>query len=432
MNPQVKKYFEDKGVEVQFDVLASTDALRKAFIRDTYHIVNESERKSSQFVKHQCFTHYYPQLVNRNKLTGFEVFTGIDREFRNYANNLVTEIDMAQADVFTNEKTIPDMDLSKLMAYASDTADVFPAADVSTTQDYLLLLKDELTKFTKPILMYMSGGLDSEFVATAMLEQDIKFIPVIFQWTAASGEIANDTDIALAFDFCEKNGLTPLIETVNIEDLWASDKFKSMIKQVQLISPQLLTHVCMVDHMHELFPQYSHLFGGEVRYTTNYEADDGSMWNMVYLTKVTPGYNGLSVSASAGCGGGYASLNVYYNYVSAPMQGAVYEWYAAGSGSNVSGGGSDFGLYASPPLNPSGYDWRVVGAANGGSVASSTFYTVTNGGAYNLMNCSASDGGNCQTDSASASGTIYCRSTGTVSPVVVTTFFMSAFADGCC
>ncbi len=60
---------------------------------------------------------------------------------------------------------------------------------------------------TKPIYVAMSGGIDSEMVARAMLKEKIPFTPLILQYEKSY----NKMDIIYAFEFCKQRNITPEI-----------------------------------------------------------------------------------------------------------------------------------------------------------------------------------------------------------------------------
>jgi hypothetical protein len=59
-------------------------------------------------------------------------------------------------------------------------------------------------KATKPILVGLSGGSDSQMVCLAMLEAGIPFSVIIARLRNIENDIANEHDISTAFAFCEK------------------------------------------------------------------------------------------------------------------------------------------------------------------------------------------------------------------------------------
>ncbi len=67
-------------------------------------------------------------------------------------------------------------------------------------------------KTTKPIYVAMSGGIDSELIARAMIDEKIPFKPVIVQFD----HDYNKQDISYAFEFCKTHNLTPEIIQLDI------------------------------------------------------------------------------------------------------------------------------------------------------------------------------------------------------------------------
>ena len=65
---------------------------------------------------------------------------------------------------------------------------------------------------TKRIFVAMSGGLDSEIVARAMLHEKVPFTPVIAQFD----NDVNKHDISYAFDFCQQHNLEPEIVKMDV------------------------------------------------------------------------------------------------------------------------------------------------------------------------------------------------------------------------
>ena len=148
-----------------------------------------------------------------------------------------------------------------------------------------------LFRSTNPIFLYMSGGIDSEMVACALLDSHRPFTPVIFQWADTKGNIQNARDTEYAFRFCQKHGLTALVETVDLETLWRSAEFEHLQSAIKIASPQLATHVWMVEKMNATYPNKCHLFGGEVRYQVSYPGRTNENAFLVTLGKVVPAFN---------------------------------------------------------------------------------------------------------------------------------------------
>lgn len=69
---------------------------------------------------------------------------------------------------------------------------------------------------TKPIYVAMSGGIDSELVARILIQEKIRFVPVIVQFD----HDYNKQDISYAFDFCKLHNLNPEIIQLDIVDFF--------------------------------------------------------------------------------------------------------------------------------------------------------------------------------------------------------------------
>ena len=75
---------------------------------------------------------------------------------------------------------------------------------------------DLANQFTKPILVGLSGGSDSQVVCLTLLEQKIPFTPLVLQLLDPDGNVRNQHDIDGAFEFCKKFQLTPIVETLDL------------------------------------------------------------------------------------------------------------------------------------------------------------------------------------------------------------------------
>lgn len=281
---KIDKYYEKQGIKVRFNTLGYNETLTKSYIHTFKNIVDNSEFKKSNIVKLQCYNSIY-QLKPRDKLTGFEKLRDRDIEFRDKAASVVTESQ------FTPTLTI----------------------DEETLTDVAGSYKEELIKSLldlDDILLYLSGGIDSEFVARVLLEIKKPFTPVIFQWTNNAGNIINEHDLKHAFTFCVDNDLSPIVQTINIERLWETDEFLQLAKEIQITSPQLLTYTHIINVINSQYPNKTHLFGGEVRFYNRIL--DKKKCNIVFLQKVCPpDYNGGSYQGQT-TGSGSCTLQ-YFN-----------------------------------------------------------------------------------------------------------------------
>lgn len=269
MKNDIFRYFEKKNINVSFNTLGSTDRLVKLFIKENIDIVHKQYNRPSNVVKHQCYSRYY-KIEERPKFTGFEKLDTLDKKLR-----------------LKMEKHV--LGLSGMF----ETKDT-PSKYIFGT--YLEELKNSFKKFKNPLL-YLSGGIDSEFVALAMLDANIDFTPVIFQWVDDNNTIYNIHDILYAIDFCNSHVLTPIIRKVNIEKLWNNPEFELLAKETNISSPQINTYVYMIESMAEEYKNSTHVLGGEVRFKNQYDVNENKFVNLVLAAKVPAsslGYNGLT------------------------------------------------------------------------------------------------------------------------------------------
>ena len=78
----------------------------------------------------------------------------------------------------------------------------------------------------RPIVVSLSGGIDSEIIAKAFLELDIPFSAISFKHISN----ANNHDIQFAERFCKNNNIVHMIEEFSFED-FLFNKIEDYIKQ---------------------------------------------------------------------------------------------------------------------------------------------------------------------------------------------------------
>lgn len=285
---KIDKYFADMGIKVRFNTLGYNDQLINSFVNDFRDVVDKGKEQNSAHTKLSCYSSMYT-FEPRKKCTGFEKLSDLDSKFRRNAQHFVTEPQNTPLAVIENNK--------------------IDAKNIS----YKNALKCELSSIDD-ILVYYSGGVDSELVCKSLLESKKEFKVVIFQWTNNEGKIINEYDLGYAFKFCTDNDLNPIVKTINVENLWESKEFIELSKDLQLLSPQLVTYAYIVKYMAKEYTNVTHLLAGEVRFKTNYLMDDGSKANLVYLNKVLPAYNGYQYNFSdSGINPPGALIELYYN-----------------------------------------------------------------------------------------------------------------------
>lgn len=286
MKTKIDKYFENKGVKTIFNCLGNNEKLVRAYVGNFYKDVQKTNLENSQHLKISNYSKLYT-IQPRHKMTGFEFLKKEDAQFRKDVSQFITEPQYSPLFLVNNDE-----------------------------HDSQLSYKKELLDFAKTIqkpLLYLSGGLDSELVANAFLEAGIRFDVVIFEWTNNGNHIINSSEIFHAYKFCKKHGIIPIIKQINIEKLWASNYFKKLSILLQIQSPQLVTYAHMIEMMSLEFINSTHVFGGEVKFRTNYYLDNGNKSNLVFLDKLVPSYDGQTyVDSFVGSDSEIADIRLIY------------------------------------------------------------------------------------------------------------------------
>jgi hypothetical protein len=285
MQTKIDKYFESKGIKTIFNCLGNNEKLVRAYVGNFRQDTDNHKSHNSQYTKVGTYNKMWT-MQPRHKMTGFELLKDQDQKFRKSVQNYIMESQNSPLFLVNNDE-----------------------------HDNSLSYKQALIEFVKTIenpLVYLSGGLDSELVACAMIEAGVRFNVVIFEWTNNGNHIINSQEIFHAYRFCKKHGLIPTIRQINIEKLWDSDYFKRLAIDAQIQSPHLVTYTHAVKVMSLEYPNSTHVFGGEVKFKSNYKLDNGEDSNLVWLDKLLPAYNGNTYQANAAtCDDAFVRLFYY-------------------------------------------------------------------------------------------------------------------------
>jgi len=396
--PKLDTYFEKKGINVRFNTLGNDETLVRTFVSNFQSLVDLSKLKQSNHVKLSCYSNMYT-FEPRTKYTGFESLQPLEKSFREKINFFVK-----------------DPQFSPLLLIEKSDNKII-------TENYKDVLKNDLQKIEN-ILVYYSGGLDSELVCNSLIESGKKFTPVIFQWTNNNNDIINQHDLNYAFKFCKEKNLKPIIKTVNLETLWNSQEFEKLAIDTGIISPQIVTYAYIIELMSKEMPNATHLFGGEVRFKSNYLMDDGSFANLVYLEKITPSYNGQTYSVTTGLGV-FASMTLFY-YPDGNWDIRIQDGGVAASGAWYSPIGGGFPQDASFEIRATISENYQV---NGGWTWASTYETITGAG-VSVGAVFASGAGFQEGNIASAKFDIELRRIGQTSPVQSSSVTLEAGSIG--
>lgn len=402
---EIDTYFAQKGISVRYNTLGNNQELMRSYTKEFQNMVDFSIRKKSQYVKHACYSKLY-NIEPRIKYTGFENFKKLDNQFRNCMRSYI------------------------IKPQHSGIGLVMDSKENTNNMSYKETLIRSLKTTVDPVL-YFSGGLDSELVALALLEANIKFTTVIFEYVDKSGKIQNTNELQYAYKFCRANCLIPEVYQIDIETLWSTDYFKKLSIDLQLLSPQIVTHAYMIEMLSLKYKNSTHLFGGEVRFESDYLMDDGNLANLVFLNKVDPvGYNaGLYSSTTEGA---FFSALVALSYF-----GSIGEWGVSAQGTLTKTPSSlpESGQFTTTPAfqyqarttNMTGIFSNVTGdgyTALVPAIADAVYFNISSVG---TMICSAEAGATSGSASTGATWTIQVRSTTEPAIVVTSTIRLEAF-----
>ena len=362
---KIEQYLASKGINASYGTLGSTYSLINLFVKENAQTIRETSHRKSNYIKHQLYSKYY-EFEERPKFTGFEKFVELDNKFR--VDNAAVGRGLLGAPYIQVATGVTEDATATLIA----TPSLLPGVEVEGS--YLEELKSTLKTYSNPLL-YLSGGLDSEFVARAMLDAGIQFKTVIFRLTDKNHDVLNAQDILYALDFCEEYGLNPIIKNICIPKLWASAEFAEIAKGTETNSPQMNTHAYMAEVMSVGFPDATHIFGGEVRILTQVDMSADSTLSIVNAVKVaSPGYVGVTYSLvyySATPYVGALTISLNYNWDGVATNDQAWNitttppYYLSGtpgSGNWYDAGISTAGIeYSYGPDSSSYWNWNTLG-----------------------------------------------------------------------
>lgn len=115
----------------------------------------------------------------------------------------------------------------------------------------------------RPIYVGLSGGMDSEVVASSFIAQGIPFIPVIAVYDGGVNQY--DTDIAVSW--CKYRNLTPIYLDIQVTGYWKTKEAIDLAISLGCISPQFLVYMNIIQQIHDMggFP----VFGSAECYLEN-------------------------------------------------------------------------------------------------------------------------------------------------------------------
>lgn len=113
-------------------------------------------------------------------------------------------------------------------------------------------------QFTKPTLIGLSGGSDSQVVCLAFLQAGLPFQPLILRLKNSDGAIVNEHDTKIAFAFCAKHEIEPLVETVDTDE-WYDGRGFELAQEHCLNNVETLMQLWAIERFKTA---YSYVMGG--------------------------------------------------------------------------------------------------------------------------------------------------------------------------
>jgi hypothetical protein len=210
----------------------------------------------TNFIKFQVYEHTFPEVTPREKYTGFEFVTELDRVARAKISDSglidpVTPESKFRSDVSRQvpQKYEQTHDiLTNVMKFDSDHNIESLSDSVATYRS--ILIANALTHRGQPNVLYYSGGADSEMVLCSFMAAGVDFVAVTFVYTTDSGEIINQHDTQRADEFCQKHNLAHVKRELNIEKFWQSSELLTYATKAENSSPQIAAYYKMLDMVH--------------------------------------------------------------------------------------------------------------------------------------------------------------------------------------
>lgn len=227
-----------------FTFLSDDPEAVQAFVAETHHL---TEGRSSHFSKIRLYQQYFPDMQPRTKLTGFEKLSKEDATIRQKLSNA------GEGWLITG----------------------YTPAKVDNPRPYLEVMRSIITALPKDVLIFYSGGIDSEFVIRLFELFEKPFTPIIFLWRYENA-IINSEDVTYALNFCIQRKITPIIKTLNIQEFWNSDEIVEISQRLQDVSPQRCTYKKASDICAKEYPDHYRIFAGEIRYVVRKVGQYGS------------------------------------------------------------------------------------------------------------------------------------------------------------
>lgn len=137
---------------------------------------------------------------------------------------------------------------------------------------------------TKPILVGLSGGSDSQVVCLSLINANVPFTPVILKLFDSKGYQYNKHDVEGAFAFCDKFNLTPIVEELDLDNFFIN-------QGIQLIHDNCITVFEIVVQLYLVIKYkdtHAYINGGGDPQLSKYEDPETGETTLSYSLGPTP------------------------------------------------------------------------------------------------------------------------------------------------
>ena len=272
---RIDPYFLKQGIQVTYNALGATELLCRSYIQASRQLMPEDYEQSNH-IKQAVYKQSW-SLLDRPKYTGFESFEDLDQKLR-------AELDS----LYKGQRS----ETHELWQVNSDDNLGSYRSNLSAWVNQLDIAK---------VNFYFSGGMDSEVVLRTMISQGRIPRVIIYKFTHSKKpwiEVGNQYDYYYALGFCQRHGIEPLVRELDLALIWDSAEIRAVSQEIEIVSPQILTHIFMIKREEEAEPGRHHIFGDEVRYMRSpFESDTGNHFLIKTNLTKSLGYNGVIYQA---------------------------------------------------------------------------------------------------------------------------------------
>lgn len=146
-------------------------------------------------------------------------------------------------------------------------------------------------QFSKPTLVALSGGLDSQVVCLSFKEIGYEFRPLILEAYSESGTLYNSADVEAALEFSKRHKLPePIVESLNVDKFWQTRAIE-LSKEHCLSNVETSVQLYLIEKFGK---DYSYVMGGgdlvitKNPYWLNKTSPAGNLDPLIHVQAPTP------------------------------------------------------------------------------------------------------------------------------------------------